>query len=302
MMRSFPRLVWRHWPPSSSSPSLSGGWLLRPPPPLKAGSTNRPASSRGSSGPSITTTSIRWVKATCISGPPTRWWGHCTIRCRAPSRIRIASISGRWRDGDPSGAWAVGVGWEGRTGGNVIAPGDEVLSINGQNTRGWSPSGGGGPSANLRTHRHHGGQAARGALTGGRSLHPHGDPRPGRLARRAAGRRRRLHRPAAHEPGLCRRASGRDRHDGGAGHDLPGPDLRSTRAGSFARVCRWRASSSTWATRSPPPWVGPPSGPRPISPRRPAPGAICGWPCWSTAARPARPSWWPGRSRITTVP
>src|SRR5258705_8329091 len=29
-------------------------------------------------------------------------------------------------------------GWEGRTGGNVIAPGDEVLSINGQNTRGWS--------------------------------------------------------------------------------------------------------------------------------------------------------------------
>src|SRR6185503_1992720 len=29
-------------------------------------------------------------------------------------------------------------GWEGRTGGNVLAPGDEVLSINGQNTEGWS--------------------------------------------------------------------------------------------------------------------------------------------------------------------
>ena len=104
-------------------------------------------------------------------------------------------------------------GVEGRPSGDVIAPGDEVLSVDGQNTRGWSPERldealrrASGPTVTV-------------------VVRPRGAPTP--VVRRftrteihvpAASRgvlladRSRLHRPPPDEPGRRRRASRRGRH------------------------------------------------------------------------------------------
>ena len=142
MTRSLPRARWIALSTIVVLSFISGGWLLRPAPSPDGGtSTSRPASSRTSSPQSTTTTSTRWVRATSIRPPRPPWSARCSdpyaeLLISEDYREYQRQMSGtevdcRPQRGPPSRASIARRG-------DFFRPGDEVLSIDGQSTRGWS--------------------------------------------------------------------------------------------------------------------------------------------------------------------
>jgi carboxyl-terminal processing protease len=140
MMRSFPRARLAALASIFVLTFLSGGWLLRPRPSAEGGVYEQARLFEGVVGAinhhyidSLGEGALYQRAADALVGSLHDPYAELLIKDSYRDYQR--QMAGTEVDLERGPAES---GWEGRTGGNVIAPGDEVLSINGQNTRGWS--------------------------------------------------------------------------------------------------------------------------------------------------------------------
>jgi carboxyl-terminal processing protease len=141
MMRSFPRARLAALASIFVLTFLSGGWLLRPRPSAEGGVYEQARLFEGVVGTihhhyidSLGEGDLYQRAADALVGSLHDPYAELLIKDSYREYQRQMAGTEIDLERGPSES-----GWEGRTGGNVLAPGDEVLSINGQNTRGWSP-------------------------------------------------------------------------------------------------------------------------------------------------------------------
>jgi carboxyl-terminal processing protease len=141
MMRSFPRAKWAALASILVVTFLSGGWLLRPRPAAEGGIYEQARLFEGVVGAihqhyidSLGEGDLYQRAAGALVGSLHDPYAELLIRDAYREYQRQMAGTEIDLERGPSES-----GWEGRTGGSVIAPGDEVLSIDGRNTAGWSP-------------------------------------------------------------------------------------------------------------------------------------------------------------------
>jgi carboxyl-terminal processing protease len=141
MMTSFPRARWAGLASILVVAFLSGGWLLRPKPSAEGGIYEQARLFEGVVGAinrhyidSLGEGDLYERAADALVGSLHDPYAELLIKDSYREYQR--QMAGTEVDFERGPAES---GWEGRTGGSVIAPGDEVLSINGESTKGWSP-------------------------------------------------------------------------------------------------------------------------------------------------------------------
>ncbi|HKT60838.1 MAG TPA: hypothetical protein VJQ46_12375, partial [Gemmatimonadales bacterium] len=141
MMRSFPRARWAALASILVLTFLSGGWLLRPRPSATGGVYEQARLFEGvvgainqhyidSLGEGDLYQRAADALVTSLHDP------YAELLIKDSYRDYQRQMAGTEIDLERGPAES---GWEGRPGGSVIAPGDEVLSIDGESTKGWSP-------------------------------------------------------------------------------------------------------------------------------------------------------------------
>jgi carboxyl-terminal processing protease len=140
MMTSFPRARWLALASILVLTFLSGGWLLRPRPSAEGGVYQQARLFEGVLGTihshyidSLGEGDLYQRAADALVGSLRDPYAELLLNdgYREYQRQMAGTEIDLGRGPSESG-------WEGRPGGNVIAPGDEVLSINGESTRGWN--------------------------------------------------------------------------------------------------------------------------------------------------------------------
>jgi carboxyl-terminal processing protease len=141
MMRSFPRARWAALASILVVTFLSGGWLLRPRPAAEGGIYEQARLFEGVVGAihqhyidSLGEGDLYQRAAGALVGSLHDPYAELLIRDAYREYQRQMAGTEVDLERGPSES-----GWEGRAGGSVIAPGDEVLSIDGRSTTGWSP-------------------------------------------------------------------------------------------------------------------------------------------------------------------
>ncbi len=140
MMKSFPRARWAALASILVLTFLSGGWLLRPRPAAEGGIYEQARLFEGVVGAihrhyidSLAEGDLYQQAADALVGSLHDPYAELLVRDSYREYQR--QMAGTEVD---IGRAPSESGWEGRIHGNLIAPGDQVLSIDGQNTRGWS--------------------------------------------------------------------------------------------------------------------------------------------------------------------
>jgi carboxyl-terminal processing protease len=141
MMRSLPRVRWAALASILVLTFLSGGWLLRPRPSATGGVYQQARLFEGVVGAinrhyidSLDEGDLYQRAADALVGSLHDPYAELLIKDSYKEYQR--QMAGTEIDLERGPAES---GWEGRPGGSVIAPGDEVLSIDGESTKGWSP-------------------------------------------------------------------------------------------------------------------------------------------------------------------
>lgn len=142
MMRSFPRARWVGLAGILVVTFLSGGWLLRPQPAAEGGVYEQARLFEGVLGAihshyidSLGEGDLYQRAAGALVGSLQDPYAELLLKdAYRDYRRQMAGTEIDLEQG-PSES-----GWEGRPGGSVIAPGDEVLSIDGRSTSGWPAS------------------------------------------------------------------------------------------------------------------------------------------------------------------
>src|SRR6476646_8235236 len=141
MMRSLSRARWAALASILVLTFLSGGWLLRPRPSATGGVYQQARLFEGVVGAinrhyidSLGEGDLYQRAADALVGSLHDPYAELLIRDTYKEYQR--QMAGTEIDLERGPAES---GWEGRPGGSVIAPGDEVLSIDGGSTKGWSP-------------------------------------------------------------------------------------------------------------------------------------------------------------------
>lgn len=139
MMKSFPRARWAALASLLVLTSFSGGWLLRPRPSAEGGVYEQARLFEGVVGAihrhyidSLGEGDLYQRAADALVGSLHDPYAELLVKDAYREYQR--QMAGTEIDLERGPAES---GWEGRNGGNVIAPGDEVLSINGESTQGW---------------------------------------------------------------------------------------------------------------------------------------------------------------------
>ena len=139
-MRRFPRARWAALASILIVTFLSGGWLLRPRPSAEGGVYEQARLFEGVVGAinrhyidSLGEGDLYQRAADALVGSLHDPYAELLVKDSYREYQRQMAGTEVDLERGPSES-----GWEGSTTGNVIAPGDEVLSINGQNVRGWS--------------------------------------------------------------------------------------------------------------------------------------------------------------------
>jgi carboxyl-terminal processing protease len=140
MMKSFPRARWAALASILVLSFLSGGWLLRPRPSAEGGIYEQARLFEGVVGAihrhyidSLGEGDLYQRAADALVGSLHDPYAELMVKDAYREYQRQMAGTEIDLERGPSES-----GWEGRTVGDVILPGDEVLSIDGQNTRGWS--------------------------------------------------------------------------------------------------------------------------------------------------------------------
>jgi carboxyl-terminal processing protease len=140
MMKSFHRARWAGLAFILVVTFLSGGWLLRPKPAPDGGVYQQARLFEGVVGAinrhyidSLGEGDLYQRAADALVGSLHDPYAELLIRDSYREYQRQMAGTEIDFERGPSES-----GWEGRSGGNLIAPGDEVLSINGESTKGWS--------------------------------------------------------------------------------------------------------------------------------------------------------------------
>lgn len=140
MMKSFPRARWAALASILVLSFLSGGWLLRGRPSAEGGIYEQARLFEGVVGTihrhyidSLGEGDLYQRAADALVGSLHDPYAELMVKDAYREYQRQMAGTEIDLERGPSES-----GWEGRTVGDVISPGDEVLSIDGQNTRGWS--------------------------------------------------------------------------------------------------------------------------------------------------------------------
>lgn len=140
MMKAFPRARWAALASILVLTFLSGGWLLRPRPAAEGGVYEQARLFEGVVGAinrhyidSLGEGDLYQRAADALVGSLHDPYAELLLRDSYRDYQRQMAGTEIDLERGPSES-----AWEGRVVGDVIAPGDEVLSIDGQNTRGWS--------------------------------------------------------------------------------------------------------------------------------------------------------------------
>jgi carboxyl-terminal processing protease len=140
MMTSFPRARWLALASILVITFLSGGWLLRPRPSAEGGVYQQARLFEGVLGTihthyidSLGEGDLYQRAADALVGSLKDPYAELLVNDGYREYQRQMAGTEIDLERGPSES-----GWEGRSGGNVIGPGDVVLSINGESTRGWS--------------------------------------------------------------------------------------------------------------------------------------------------------------------
>ncbi|HUR95567.1 MAG TPA: S41 family peptidase [Gemmatimonadales bacterium] len=140
MMRTFPRARWAALASILVLTFLSGGWLLRPRPAAEGGIYEQARLFEGVVGAinrhyidSLGEGDLYQRAADALVGSLRDPYAELLVKDAYHEYQRQMAGTEVDIERGPSES-----GWEGRLGGSLIAPGDEVLSIDGQNTDGWS--------------------------------------------------------------------------------------------------------------------------------------------------------------------
>jgi carboxyl-terminal processing protease len=141
MLKSFPRARWAALASILVVTFLSGGWLLRPRPAAEGGIYEQARLFEGVVGAihrhyidSLGEGDLYQRAASALVGSLHDPYAELLIRDSYREYQRqMAGMEIDLERGPAESAW------EGSAGGSVVAPGDEVLSINGEDTEGWSP-------------------------------------------------------------------------------------------------------------------------------------------------------------------
>jgi len=141
MMRSFPRARWAALASILTLTFLSGGWLLRPRPSPEGGVYHQARLFEGVVGAinqhyidSLGEGDLYQRAADALVG--SLHDPYAELLLKDSYRDYQRQMAGTEIDLERGPAES---GWEGRAAANVIAPGDEVLSIDGESTKGWTP-------------------------------------------------------------------------------------------------------------------------------------------------------------------
>lgn len=141
MMSSFPRARWAALASILTLTFLSGGWLLRPRPSAEGGVYHQARLFEGVVGAinqhyidSLGEGDLYQRAADALVGSLRDPYAELLIKDSYRDYQR--QMAGTEIDLERGPAES---GWEGRAAANVIAPGDEVLSIDGESTKGWTP-------------------------------------------------------------------------------------------------------------------------------------------------------------------
>ncbi|MEP7175490.1 MAG: S41 family peptidase [Gemmatimonadales bacterium] len=140
MIKTFPRARWVALASILVLTFLSGGWLLRPRPSADGGIYEQARLFEGVVGAihrhyidSLGEGDLYQRAADALVGSLHDQYAELLVKDAYREYQRQMSGTEIDIERGPSES-----GWEGRLSGDLIAPGDEVLSIDGQNTRGWS--------------------------------------------------------------------------------------------------------------------------------------------------------------------
>ncbi len=140
MMKSLPRVRWAALVSLLVVTFLSGGWLLRPRPSAEGGIYEQARLFEGVVGTinrhyidSLGEGDLYQRAADALVGSLHDPYAELLVKDSYRDYQRQMAGTEIDLERGPSES-----GWEGRTIGDVLAPGDQVLSINGVNTSGWS--------------------------------------------------------------------------------------------------------------------------------------------------------------------
>ncbi len=141
MMRSFPRARWAALASILVLTFLSGGWLLRPRPSAEGGIYEQARLFEGVVGAinlhfidSLGEGDLYQRAADALVGSLHDPYAELLVKDSYREYQRQMAGTEVDIERGPSES-----GWEGRISGDLIAPGDEVLSVDGRSARGWSP-------------------------------------------------------------------------------------------------------------------------------------------------------------------
>ena len=212
MMRSFPRARWAALASILILTFLSGGWLLRPSPSAEGGVYEQARLFEGVVGAinrhyidSLGEGDLYQRAADALVGSLHDPYAELLIKDSYREYQR--QMAGTEIDLERGPAQS---GWEGPSGGNLIAPGDEVLSIDGESAKGWSTERIEEAIREGHGSDRHGRRASAGRDgPGDPALHPHRGTHLGRVSRGHARRHGGLCRAPSDESGARRSAAPR---------------------------------------------------------------------------------------------